>query len=47
MGKVWAHPVIANGRLYLRDYEKLFVFDYLRAEVAVSVSPRRGIQGFR
>ena len=27
MGKVWAHPVIANGRLYLRDYEKLFVYD--------------------
>ena len=26
-GKVWAHPVIANGKLYLRDYEKLFAFD--------------------
>jgi len=26
-GAVWAHPVIANGKLYLRDYEKLFVFD--------------------
>jgi outer membrane protein assembly factor BamB len=26
-GKVWAHPVIANGRLILRDYEMLFVYD--------------------
>jgi hypothetical protein len=26
-GKVWAHPVISNGKLYLRDYELLFVFD--------------------
>jgi len=26
-GKVWAHPVIANGKLYLRDYEKLFCFE--------------------
>lgn len=26
-GAIWAHPVIANGKLYLRDYEKLFVFD--------------------
>jgi len=26
-GKVWAHPVIAAGKLFLRDYEKLFVYD--------------------
>jgi outer membrane protein assembly factor BamB len=26
-GKVWAHPVIANGKLFLRDFEKLFVYD--------------------
>jgi outer membrane protein assembly factor BamB len=26
-GKVWPHPVIANGQLYLRDFEKLFVYD--------------------
>jgi outer membrane protein assembly factor BamB len=26
-GLVWAHPVIANGKLYLRDYDKLFVFN--------------------
>jgi len=26
-GKVWAHPVISNGKLYVRDYEKLFVYD--------------------
>jgi outer membrane protein assembly factor BamB len=26
-GKIWTHPVIANGRLYLRDQELLFCFD--------------------
>lgn len=26
-GKVWTHPVIANGTLYLRDQELLFAFD--------------------
>jgi len=26
-GGVWAHPVISNGRLYLRDQELLFCFD--------------------
>ena len=26
-GRVWTHPVIANGRLYLRDQELLFCFD--------------------
>jgi outer membrane protein assembly factor BamB len=26
-GMVWAHPVVANGRLYLRDQELLFCFD--------------------
>jgi outer membrane protein assembly factor BamB len=26
-GKVWTHPVIANGRLYLRDQDLLFCFD--------------------
>jgi outer membrane protein assembly factor BamB len=26
-GKVWTHPAIANGRLYLRDQELLFCFD--------------------
>ena len=28
-GGVWAHPVIANGKLYLRDYEWLFCFDLI------------------
>ncbi|VTR98506.1 Polyvinylalcohol dehydrogenase OS=Rhodopirellula maiorica SM1 GN=RMSM_06072 PE=4 SV=1: PQQ_2 [Gemmata massiliana] len=27
LGKVWAHPVIAGGKLILRDYELLFVYD--------------------
>ena len=26
-GKVWAHPVIAQGKLFLRDYELLYAFD--------------------
>lgn len=26
-GMVWTHPVIANGRLYLRDQELLFCYD--------------------
>lgn len=26
-GKIWAHPVIANGKFYLRDQELLFCFN--------------------
>jgi outer membrane protein assembly factor BamB len=26
-GRIWTHPVVANGRLYLRDQELLFSFD--------------------
>jgi outer membrane protein assembly factor BamB len=26
-GGIWTHPVVANGRLYLRDQELLFCFD--------------------
>ncbi len=26
-GKIWTHPTVANGRLYLRDQELLFSFD--------------------
>ncbi|HAE12315.1 MAG TPA: polyvinylalcohol dehydrogenase, partial [Opitutae bacterium] len=26
-GKVWTHPVISNGKLYLRDQELIFCFD--------------------
>jgi outer membrane protein assembly factor BamB len=26
-GKIWTHPVVANGRLYLRDQELLFCYD--------------------
>jgi outer membrane protein assembly factor BamB len=26
-GKIWTHPVIANGKLYLRDQNLLFCFD--------------------
>lgn len=26
-GKLWTHPILANGKLYLRDQELLFCFD--------------------
>lgn len=26
-GRIWTHPVVSNGRLYLRDVELLFCFD--------------------
>jgi outer membrane protein assembly factor BamB len=26
-GSIWAHPVVANGRLYLRDQDLLFCYD--------------------
>ena len=26
-GRVWTHPVVANGVMYLRDQELLFAFD--------------------
>ncbi|MBL8797702.1 MAG: PQQ-binding-like beta-propeller repeat protein [Planctomycetia bacterium] len=26
-GKIWTHPVVSNGRLYLRDEDLLFCFD--------------------
>ncbi|HUE70301.1 MAG TPA: PQQ-binding-like beta-propeller repeat protein [Pirellulaceae bacterium] len=29
-GRVWTHPVVANGKLFLRDQELLFCFDIRR-----------------
>lgn len=29
-GRVWAHPVVSGGRLYLRDYELLYVYDLVK-----------------
>jgi hypothetical protein len=26
-GRIWTHPVVANGRLYLRDQDLMFCFD--------------------
>jgi hypothetical protein len=26
-GSIWTHPVVANGRLYLRDQELVFCYD--------------------
>jgi len=34
-GKIWTHPVVANGRLYLRDQELLFCYDIHGPQSAV------------
>ena len=26
-GKIWTHPVVANGKLYLRDQDLIFCYD--------------------
>ena len=31
-GKIWTHPTIANGRLYLRDQEMLSSYDIKATE---------------
>jgi outer membrane protein assembly factor BamB len=31
-GKIWTHPVVANGRLYLRDQDLIFCFDIKEAK---------------
>ena len=33
-GGIWTHPVIADGKLYLRDQELLFCFDLRGARVS-------------
>jgi outer membrane protein assembly factor BamB len=32
-GHIWTHPVVANGRLYLRDQDLIFAFD-VRAKLS-------------
>jgi len=27
-GKTWSHPAFANGRLYVRDAEKLYCYEW-------------------
>ena len=29
-GSIWTHPVVSNGKLYLRDHEHLFCYDIRR-----------------
>ena len=36
----WPHPVIANGRLYLREQEHLFVYDIRAAEAPTQTTAR-------
>ncbi len=31
-GGVWTHPVVANGRLFLRDEDRIFVYDVKAGE---------------
>jgi len=26
-GKIWTHPVVADGKLYLRDQDLIFCYD--------------------
>jgi outer membrane protein assembly factor BamB len=37
---IWSHPVIANGRLYVRDQELVFCFDVRRRNEAAGCGPR-------
>ena len=37
-GKIWTHPVIANGTLYLRDQELFFAFD-VQAQSRTAAKP--------
>jgi len=34
-GAIWTHPVVANGRLYLRDQDLIFCYD-VRAQMAAA-----------
>jgi outer membrane protein assembly factor BamB len=33
-GRIWTHPVVANGRLYLRDQDLLFCYDVKESSAA-------------
>jgi outer membrane protein assembly factor BamB len=41
-GKFWTHPVVANGRLYLRDQELLFCFDVRNRTSSAAQDPSQG-----
>ncbi|SRR5258708_1671794 len=45
----WAHPVIANGKLYIRDQDTLFCYDVKQKEIASNSenSVRNSHQGIR
>ena len=34
-GKIWTHPVIANGKLYLRDQDLIYCYD-VKAEMTAN-----------
>ena len=33
-GKIWTHPVVVNGKLYLRDQDLIYCFDVRQSEIA-------------
>lgn len=39
-GRIWSHPVIANGRLYLRDQEIICCYDIVDTRQTVIDTPR-------
>jgi len=38
-GKVWTHPVVANGKLYLRDQEHIYCHDISAGGTGASTTP--------
>ncbi|HZU37602.1 MAG TPA: PQQ-binding-like beta-propeller repeat protein [Gemmataceae bacterium] len=44
-GKIWTHPVVANGKLYLRDQDLIFCYD-VKAQATSGANPlREGTRG--
>ncbi|MFP6620720.1 MAG: PQQ-binding-like beta-propeller repeat protein, partial [Pirellulaceae bacterium] len=40
-GDSWAHPVVANGRLYLREKNTLFVYDVRNRDQVAETGPKK------
>ena len=34
--RAWAHPVVLDGKLYLRDQDNMFVYDISRQNIAAT-----------
>src|SRR5262249_15283461 len=46
-GKIWTHPVIADGKLYLRDQDLLFCFDIKAASAAAPAEKQDAVASAR